>query len=89
MKNENKKKKKNEKGGVQVENSKRMSWIQWGLLELKACKRWLDKGKKPQKAIQSLKSSNQSVEVESKVLFGRIKIVGRVFLLKEDSGSQI
>ena len=40
------------------------------------------RGRKPQKAIQLMKSFHQRVEVESKILFGRIKIIGHDCLLK-------
>ena len=66
-----------------------MAWIQWELPELKTCKRQLKQKKEIVKSHLIHEISHQRVEVESKVLFERIKIVGHVCLLKEGFGSQI
>ena len=88
----NERKRMKEKRNENKEESKLKIWkgrfgFNGGYSSWKLVKDDLGKGKKPQKAIQSMKSSHQMVEVESKVLFGRMKIVGHVCLLKEGSGS--
>ena len=69
----------------------RKGWLGFngGYLSCKSVKGGSDKGRETQKVIQSMKFSHQRVEVESKVLFGRIMIVGHVCLLKESFGSRI
>ena len=73
---------------VQVENPKKGDLDSTGVIRVENLKR-SSKWRKSQRAIQSMKSSHQKGEVESKVLFGRIKIIGYVFFLKEVSKSQI
>ena len=84
------KEKMNEKwrGGVQVENPKKGDLDSTGVIRVENLKR-SSKWRKSQRAIQSMKSSHPRDEVESKVLFERIKIVGYVCLLREGFESQI
>ena len=75
-KNEMKKKeKKKEKEESKLKIHKGWLGFNGGYLSRKPVKGGSSKGRKPHKAIQSMKFPPQRAEVESKILLGRIKIV--------------